>query len=163
MVVKRKNVPTPAIVIAAESGNQDGVRRAIDAGESINSVDRDGRSALHLCVLQVDVPLIRILLDLGIDVSLGDRMGWTALHFSARDHTVHVAEILLDAGCPVDIEDKFGNTPLSTAVFESRGRGEMITLLLKRGADRYKENKAGVSPKGLAESIANYNVRQWFQ
>jgi ankyrin repeat protein len=48
--------------------------------------------------------------------------------------------------------------PLSHAVFESRGRGEMIRLLLSFGADKALKNKHGVSPENLARTIANYDV-----
>lgn len=69
---------------------------------------------------------------------------------------------LLDAGANIEAEDAWGNTPLGRAVFESKGRGEVITFLLSRGADRLHANKHGVSPLSLAQSIANYDVAQFF-
>jgi ankyrin repeat protein len=63
---------------------------------------------------------------------------------------------------PDNIEDRHGNTPLGRAVFNSRGRGELITALLKAGADRYHRNAYGKTPTELANTIANYNVAQFF-
>jgi ankyrin repeat protein len=69
-----------------------------------------------------------------------------------------MAKLLLDHGAAADAQDAHGNTPLSHAVFESRGRGEMIRLLLSFGADKALKNKHGVSPENLARTIANYDV-----
>jgi ankyrin repeat protein len=38
------------------------------------------------------------------------------------------AALLLKSGAKVDPKDVNGNTPLSTAVFESQGRGEVIKM-----------------------------------
>lgn len=47
-------------------------------------------------------------------------------------------------------------------MFPSRGRGEIIKLLLEYGADKDRVNNHGVSPYALAQTIANYDVRQFF-
>ena len=64
-------------------------------------------------------------------------------------------------GQTVDPEDEHGNTPLCRAVFESRGRGEIIRLFRDHGADETHRNKHGVSPIELACRIANFDVLQW--
>jgi hypothetical protein len=51
---------------------------------------------------------------------------------------------------------------LGVAVFNSKGRGELIVLLRERGADAEAVNRYGQSPLGLARLIANYDVRQYF-
>jgi ankyrin repeat protein len=73
-----------------------------------------------------------------------------------------MARLLLDSGASVDPRDANGNTPLFRAVFNSRGRGELIGLLRQRGADANSTNKFGVSPVGLARTIANYDVARFF-
>jgi len=69
-----------------------------------------------------------------------------------------IVKYLLEAGAEVDAKDSFGNTALHRAVFESEGRGEVIKALLDAGADQYVKNNYGVSPRSLAETIANYDV-----
>ncbi|HTI26080.1 MAG TPA: hypothetical protein VL652_34145 [Kutzneria sp.] len=49
-----------------------------------------------------------------------------------------------------------------TAVFESRGHGELIELLRAAGADPHAVNRSGQNPLGLARLIVNYDVRQYF-
>ncbi|MEO7702080.1 MAG: ankyrin repeat domain-containing protein [Opitutus sp.] len=63
----------------------------------------------------------------------------------------------------VDPVDVHGNTPLWRAVFNSCGRGELIELLISRGADPTKKNKSGTTPKDLAETIANYEVAKFLK
>lgn len=98
----------------------------------------------------------------GDDPSLGDRLGFTALHLAAQEGAVEAARLLLDLGADVDPVNQYGNTPLFVAVFNSRGRGEMIALLRERGADPYKANDAGQSPVVLARLIGNYDVARFF-
>jgi ankyrin repeat protein len=70
--------------------------------------------------------------------------------------------LLINSGAKVDAADKYGNTPLGRATFNSRGRGEVIRILLDHGANRDLPNKSGVSPVKLANTIGNYDVKQFF-
>ncbi len=51
-----------------------------------------------------------------------------------------IAELLLAAEPRIDAQDAHGNMPLSTAVFESRGGGDLVMLLRQHGADPFREN-----------------------
>jgi ankyrin repeat protein len=62
----------------------------------------------------------------------------------------------------VDAANSYGNTPLSTAVFNSRDRGELIQLLRHQGADPWHPNNTGQTPAGTARLIGNYDVAQFF-
>ncbi|MFF3164347.1 ankyrin repeat domain-containing protein [Streptomyces sp. NPDC003273] len=59
-----------------------------------------------------------------------DADGWTPLHFAAQAQAPAVVEVLLAEGAAVDVVDRHGDTPLSRAVFCSRGEGGTIRLLL---------------------------------
>ena len=100
-------------------------------------VDRAGRTPLHYAAADYDVRQVEQLLGSGVKPDLADDDGWTPLHFAAQGKALIVATILLDAGAPVDARDRYWNTPLSTAVFNSRGDGDVIKLLRERGADPY--------------------------
>ena len=80
------------------------------------------------------------------------------VHFAAQEGHTEVARVLLRGGAAVDARDSFGNTPLWRAVFESRGRGDTIKVLLAAGANPDLPNESGVSPRQLAERIANLDV-----
>ena len=125
-------------------------------------IDRAGRTPLHYTAADSDAGRVGQLLASGIDAGAPDDDGWTPLHFAASSNAADVITILLDAGAPVDPRDANGNTPLLKAVFNSRGNGDVIRLLRVRGADPYAQNSHGVSPLKLARTIANYDVRQFF-
>jgi len=112
-------------------------------------------------VLAKDTALVKKLVKSGIDLNEQDKGGWTALHFAAQNGDISIARILLENGAKVDIKEEYGNTALGKAVFNSRGKGDMIKLLLSYGADKNLKNNYGVSPYELAQKIANYPVAQY--
>jgi ankyrin repeat protein len=126
-------------------------------------VDRLGRTELHYAANSGDLAKVQALLAGGVQPDLPDDNGWTPLHFAAQADSVAISEALLAAGASVDPRDSHGNTPLSNAVFNFRGRGELIALLRRHGADPNAANAHGVSPIGLARTIANYDVKQHFK
>jgi uncharacterized protein len=133
------------------------------AGATVDSRDPDGRTPLINAVGRGESTTVADLIKRGAAVNAADRRGWTALHMAAESHRVELARVLLDAGAAIESEDAHGNTPLWRAVFVSKGRGEMITFLLARGADRNHSNRHGVSPQSLAETIATSDVAQFFR
>ena len=125
-------------------------------------VDKGGRTPLHYAALADDTAAVRMLLSHGANPNAADRQGFTALHFAAQHGAISAAEALLAAGAQVDAVNSYGNTPLFTAVFNSRGRGELIKLLRHHGADPWHPNSTGQTPVGLARLIANYDIAQFF-
>lgn len=129
---------------------------------TINLPDNGGRSVLSVVVNYGDVVLLQWLLAKSPALDQQDRNGWTALHFAAQAYAVEMAALLLAAGASVDVSDAYGNTALWRAAFESRGRGEMLQLLLAHRANPDQPNHSGVSPRQLAKTIANFDVKQFF-
>lgn len=127
------------------------------------SSDKLNRTELHYAALENNVNLARKLLENGFDPNAQDKDGFASLHFAAQEYAIEVADLLLEKGAKVDIENKYGNTPLFIAVYNSKGRSNLIKLLLKAGADKTHTNKSNQSPLGLAELIANYDVLQFFE
>lgn len=153
----------PEVVEATLRRDIDALRTVVVSGAAVDETDADGRTALHHAAINGDVDATGLLLAAGARADVADRSGWTPLHFAARGHCLAVAEALLNSGVAVDAEDEHGNTPLFRAVFESKGRGEMIRLLRERGADVDHRNRHGRSPADLAATIANYDVKQWME
>jgi ankyrin repeat protein len=129
-------------------------------------MDSFGRNDLHYLIL--DCPesehsqKIVSLISNGIDVNSQDEQGWTPLHFAAQECSVAGTKALLECGAKVDLIDSNGNTALFRAVFNSKGEGDIIELLLAAGSNPDQENEHGVSPRKLAETIGNYDVAQFF-
>jgi ankyrin repeat protein len=134
------------------------VIQAVSSGEDIDALDREGRTALFYAAKDGDSEIVAELLKHGSNVNVQDKNGETPLHFAAREYRPEAAELLIKAGAAVSAQDIHGNTPLWRAVFESRGRGKMIKLLLSAGSDKNLKNKHGSSPEDLAKTIGNYDV-----
>lgn len=124
--------------------------------------DRQGRTLLHAAALHGDLAEVEQLIAAGADPGAADNSGFTPLHMAAQEGNADTARALLDAGAEVDQRNRFGNTALFVAVFNSRGRGDLISLLRERGADPMMENASGQTPLGLARLIANFDVAQYF-
>ncbi|MFC9534473.1 ankyrin repeat domain-containing protein [Streptomyces sp. NPDC056975] len=82
----------------------------------------------------------------------------TPLHFAAQSQAAPAVGVLLAAGAPVDVGDSNGNTALFNAVFNYRGDPATLQALLAAGADPEQQNAKGMSPRGLADLIGNYDV-----
>ena len=115
---------------------------------------------MHYAAVDGDFDRVVELIALGADVNLVDRAGGhTPLHFAAREQHAGIAQTLLSAGAEVDARDRFGKTPLMMALFSVRDRdGEVIRVLLASGADPELENNYGISARGLAETVDNYDL-----
>lgn len=98
----------------------------------------------------------------GLDINDKRKDGRTALYLSVQCQLQDIFEILLNSNADLDIQNVNGNTPLWEAVMRYRGDGFFIEQLLKNGANPDIKNNYGVSPKSLARTIANYDVRRFF-
>jgi len=130
--------------------------------ETIDSLDKDGRSVIFHAVLIGSEDITKYLLERGSNLDLKDKKGWALLHYVAQNYLTEIAELLIDNGADIEIKDDYGNTPLWRATFASQGKGEMINLLLHKGANPDNANDSGISPLELAKTIANYDVKQFF-
>ncbi|HVW13994.1 MAG TPA: ankyrin repeat domain-containing protein [Mucilaginibacter sp.] len=130
--------------------------------DNIDSTDRDNRSAIFHAVLANSKEIVQVLLAFGANLNIRDNKGWYPLHYAAQNNFVEIADLLICNGADIEAKDNYGNTPLWRATFASQGQGEMITWLLKSGADKKNENNSGISPIKLASTIANYDVKQFF-
>ena len=137
--------------------------KLIESGADVESLDKSGRTPLTNAAIEDNIPFARLLLERGAKINAQDQLGWTPLHFSASGYQKEMTEFLLTNGAKIDVQDSYGTTPLFRAVFESRGRGEIIELLRKHGADPHCANNNGVTPVSLAKSIGNYDVAQFFK
>lgn len=149
---------TSELLKAVMKGDLMAVRHAIAQGESVDSLDRDGRTPLFQAVGDGKMEIVSELIAKGADVNAKDKSLETPLHFAAREYRIAIGEILLRQGAQVDAQSVHGKTPLWEAVYWFSGRGDMIRMLISHGADKNIKNKHGVSPASLSETIANYDA-----
>jgi ankyrin repeat protein len=131
------------------------VRDLLARGANPDAPDDDGRPPLVSAVLGGSVALVGLLLEHKADVNAADPHGWTALHFAAQDFLPQMASLLLAKGADANAKDDEGNTPLWRAVFFARGRDELVRLLRKHGARDDVANRAGETPRKLADRLGD--------
>lgn len=126
--------------------------------------DRGGRLKIHHSALENDAAEVSRCLSVGENVDAVDRQGFTPLHFAAQQLSLDAVRVLVEAGADVTLANGWGNTALWTAVFASNGSptigGEIVGLILKRGADPDHKNNAGKTPRDMALIFANDEVLQ---
>lgn len=125
-------------------------------------VDEFGRTPLHYAAAESRPNDVVTLLAAGADANAQDDNGWTPLHFAAQAVSSDCTAALLRAGADTSLHDSYGNTALWRAVFSSKEDGSVIRLLREAGANPLAKNKHGVSPMSLAQSIANFDLTQYF-
>ena len=151
------------LIEAVLADDLDAVKALLAGGSKPDDeVDEEGRTPLLNAAIDGKIEIARALIQAGAGVDFRDGLGNTALHYAAQEYRPEVSRTLLDAGATVDLEDIHGNSPLWRAVFHSRGRGDLIEILLAAGADRGRRNKRGKSPLDLARTIANDDVIRFF-
>jgi hypothetical protein len=131
--------------------------------ETFQGRDEFGRTSAHYAALGNLADHLAQLLDQdSTALDAQDAAGWTPLHFAASNNAAECVRLLLDRGAKVDIQDAHGNSPLWRATFASQGNGTVIAALRAAGADPRLINRHGVSPVGLARTIDNYPIAQFF-
>jgi ankyrin repeat protein len=97
---------------------------------TIDSVDCDGDTPLHVMVWRKDIAAIEQLLAAGAPVNAVGDMGETPLHVAVSQELLEAVKILMRWGASPNIRSEFGDTPGERAA----ARGGPIALALKRGA-----------------------------
>jgi ankyrin repeat protein len=83
-----------------------------------------------------DARMVKALLDAGAGPEGANADGETALMLAIKTGELPVVEMLIKAGANVNAVEKFHNqTPLMWAAAATRNAGEMVKLLLAKGAD----------------------------
>lgn len=143
-------------------GNIADVKSVIKVVDEINLIDKDGRTVLYDAIVKGYEDIVIELCSAGSNVNVQDKSGKTPLHFASIHNQYSIAKILIGYGADVNTKDENGNTPIFDAIFYSNGIPDIILLLKENRADYSSANNYGISPKELAESIANFNVAYIF-
>jgi ankyrin repeat protein len=88
------------------------------------------------------IQIINLLLNAGANLDARDIYGQTALHWAVQENALEAVEYLIDDH-KMDVDDSnlYGSTPLHLAV--EHGHGDMVRLLLSRGADVWATDLEG--------------------
>lgn len=135
----------------------------IKDGYDVDGIDKYRRTIIYDAITKGFQDIVLELCLAHTNINNRDKKGKTPLHFASIHSQLEIAKILIQFGAEIDSKDENGNTPLSDAVYYSHGLADIILLLKEKGANPDLKNNYEVSPKELAESIANYDLEHLFK
>ncbi len=119
--------------------------RALKQGAKIDASDANGRTALHMAIIEGNDEVAKELIKNGASLSKMDFYGWSALHFAAKFERYDIAELLIKKGVNVNIKTrkKYLNlagyiTPLK--IVENYFESPLESLFKKHGGISYDAN-----------------------
>lgn len=141
---------SPDLLTGIRNGDHVKVRKLLDTGADVNTVDNEGTTALMHSVIESDLAMVKLLLDKGADVNAKNRLDSTALMYAATN--LAETRLLLDAGAKVNVKGKRGATPINVAA-TTFGSTPVLRLLLAKGAELEDRLMTAVAQKGDLEAI----------
>ncbi|KAG7170631.1 Ankyrin repeat and SAM domain-containing protein 6-like [Homarus americanus] len=125
--------PVQELHRAAEQGDIEHVKSALDAGLDGDSPDHDNNTALHIASANDHELIVAFLLSQNSNREATNNLGWTPLMQAARHGHMHVVLLLVQAGASVDTRNRFGMTALMLASVS--GHMGTIRTLIEAGAN----------------------------
>ncbi|KAF8361817.1 hypothetical protein PRIPAC_88740 [Pristionchus pacificus] len=94
---KGQDSPLHSLISSSNQCIEEDVEALIKCGESINTVDREGRSVLHISILHGRSPsFFQWLISKGADPSIIDDKGQTLIHLAVASINIKILTLLLD-------------------------------------------------------------------
>lgn len=148
---------------AAVKGDFENVRRYIDMGANVNSVDNSGSTIIYRMSLLKDLSMdqmncLNYLLLKGADANKENYNGYTPLtaHLSSNLFNKEFLDRLVQNNVEINAPDFDGDTPLHFAVMNNNL--EAVEYLLENGANTNVKNKDGITPLHIAVKEKNYDI-----
>ncbi|XP_072947664.1 85/88 kDa calcium-independent phospholipase A2 isoform X1 [Epargyreus clarus] len=128
-----------------------------DKNCDINSINFDGRTALHIHVLRGRLECAMALLSRGAEHSVGDNEGNTPLHLAVKQMNITIVKALIVFGADLEARNNAGYTPRHTVPTDmSNGTFDKILYVLHAvGAERCSSDTPGCGPS--CSSRGEYN------
>lgn len=147
---------------AVIKGDLQSIKSLIKAGCNVDETDNFGRTVIYDAIIKGFKDIVEELCIAKANVNIQDKKRKTPLHFASIYNQLEITKILIQYNANVNLKDENGNTPIFDAVFNSNGRPDIILFLKQSNADYISPNNYGISPKELANTIANFDVSYIF-
>jgi uncharacterized protein len=147
IAVKKKALD---IFEATSLGRLDRLKQCLTDKDAINSLSKDGFTALHFSCFFGQPEAARLLLESGarVDTIAANPMRVMPLHSAASARNLEAARLLLEYGAPINARQHGGWVPIHAAA--QNGDRPMVELLLKHNADHKLANDEGKTPAMVA-------------
>ncbi len=122
-----------ALLLAAEKGDIEAVRTAIDAGAGLAAKSSLGNTALCVAASAGHIDIVGLLLEKGADVHAQDDRCMDPLSWAALRGYDAIVRLLLDHGAVINTLNGSGWPPIGQAC--SQGRLDVVKTLITYGAD----------------------------
>ncbi|MFW9850254.1 MAG: ankyrin repeat domain-containing protein [Candidatus Thorarchaeota archaeon] len=131
------------LIQAAENGDIEGVKSALESGADINAQDEFFRdTALHKAASAGHIEVVELLIEQGADMLLLNGVDFTPLHLAARDGRLSVVQLILDK---IDsIPERLLNDAIHVASMSVYGSDIIV-----RALDDYRTKQVRPSTEGL--------------
>lgn len=147
---------------SALDGRLDIVKRFVDEGVEVNSIDGQKRTALMLASFNGHTDIVKFLIVNGANIDMVDEVNRTALMFASTGPFNETVVELIRAGSDVNAIDGHENwTPLMFAAGE--GQLEVVKTLISNGADPTMLDTDGESALDFAQTKHHQPVVEYLQ
>lgn len=116
------------LIDAAENGNLDEVRKALEKGADVNAKDKYSNTALMKAAVKGHSDIVELLIEEGADTDAKDVFDETALFNAVLKGHFHIVKLLIENGADVNVKDA-----LTEAI--KGGYPHIVGLLIGYGAD----------------------------
>ena len=138
--------------------NMETIQRLLDQGANVNAQDDRGNNSLYFAAEYCkDKEILQLLIDSGTNINKKNKFDNTPLIYAAQYNTLEIVSFLISNGAEVNILDSAGDVPLLAAALENHDP-QVITILLKAGADINHKNNDGKTAVLLAAEYNNIEV-----
>lgn len=166
-IIEHRHMPDN-IVEAAQSNSVSQVRKFLDSGADVNSIDEYDQTPLSMAVYKENTSMIKLLLVHGADAYKVDKGGSSPM-YGAITHACLCGKessvrALIENGADVNGKDPItGFIPLHEMVviwgYRHRPK-ELFLFLISKGADVNARDKKGIRPLGYAVGPRRADIAQ---
>jgi ankyrin repeat protein len=140
---------------AAFGNDLAGVKKGVDDGGDVNTVDLKGVSPLLLAVHNSNVEMVKFLLSKKANVNASSTNS-SPVHEAVRQHSQQLLDIILSAGGNINLTTDFGKTPLHMAIQEEQEG--LIDYLISKKADVKAKNDGLVGCLHFGAATSNHKL-----
>lgn len=154
---------TKALWNAAEAGDIEGAKRAIENGATIEarnhslSVKGSWTTLMRVIYDQGNKDMVKFLIEAGADVNAKSHYGATPLSLAAEKGHLEITKVLLSHGADINAKDDHGDTALMYAV--EFGHPDAVKLLLDSGSDVTPKDADGETALMVAKRRNDRNIQ----